>query len=74
LHISWEEGIHAIQQTQVRVANGDYQARAPLAEENVLWQVAFSLNTMILRLERAAGAEQRTQAEVERLVQEIQRV
>jgi hypothetical protein len=71
-----EQGIQAIQQTQVRVANGDYLARAPLPEDHILWQVAYSLNTMIQRLERAAGAEQmfqRTKGDVERLVQEIRR-
>ncbi len=71
-----EAGIQAIQQVQVRVANGDYKARVPLPDDHILWQVAFSLNTMIQRLERAAGAESlflRTKEDVDRLVQEIRR-
>ena len=69
-----EQGIQAIQQTQVRVANGDYKARAPLAEDHMLWQIAHSLNTMIQRLERAAKAEetiQRTKEDVIRLAHEV---
>jgi hypothetical protein len=71
-----EEGIKAIQQTHVKVANGDFSARAPLAQDHILWQIAFSLNNMIQRLQRSAEAEhmlRRTKAEVDRLLEEIQR-
>lgn len=71
-----EAGIQAIQQVQVRVANGDYGARVALPDEHKLWQVAFILNNMIQRLERASAAEQviqRTKVDVDLLVQEIQR-
>ena len=70
-----EEGIRAIQQVQVRVANGDFNARAPLPENHSLWQISHTLNTMILRMERNANADamlQRIQADVDRLVYEIQ--
>ncbi len=71
-----EQGIEAIRQTHARVANGDYSARAPLNQEHVLWQIAYSLNNLIQRLQRNAEAEHlltRTEAEIERLVQEIHR-
>jgi hypothetical protein len=54
----------------VRVANGDFNARAPLNPDNVLFQIASSLNTLLNRLGRASQAEhvlQRTIAEVGRL-------
>ena len=47
-----EEGIQLIQQTHVQVANGNFSARAPLTKENVLWQIAYSLNNLLARLER----------------------
>jgi hypothetical protein len=71
-----QQGIEAIRQTHVRVANGDYTARAPLNKEHILWQVAHSLNTLIQRLQRNEDAQlqlMRTKGEIERLVQEIQR-
>jgi hypothetical protein len=71
-----EYGIEAIRQTHARVANGDFSARAPLAQEHILWQIAYSLNNLIQRLQRSADAEHalvRTKAEIDRLVQEIQR-
>ena len=45
-------GMQIILQTHVQVANGNFQARAPLNRENVLWQIAYSLNTLISRLQR----------------------
>jgi hypothetical protein len=51
-------GIQQILQTHVRVANGDYGARAPLSQDNVLWQIAHSLNNLLNRLQRAVQAGQ----------------
>jgi hypothetical protein len=71
-----EQGIREIQQTHIKVANGDYKARAPLAEDHILWQIANALNNLILRLQRSAEAEhmlRRTELEVSRLKEEIQR-
>lgn len=65
-----DEGIRKILETHVRVANGDFNARAPLNPDNVLFQIASSLNTLLNRLGRASQAEhilQRTIAEVGRL-------
>jgi hypothetical protein len=65
-----EIGIREILNTHVRVANGDFGARAPLTQDNVLFQIAASLNNLLNRLSRAAQAEflyQRTVAEIKRL-------
>lgn len=52
-----EEGIQQILQTHVAVANGNLEARAPLTHDNVLWQIARALNTLLVRLQRASQAE-----------------
>jgi hypothetical protein len=49
-----EDGIQKILQTHVRAANGDFSARAPLTKENILWQVGYSLNNLLARLQRNA--------------------
>jgi hypothetical protein len=66
-----DEGIQQILQTLVRAANGDLKSRAPLARENVLWQVGISLNTLLSRLQRSSQNErelQRIRSELERLI------
>jgi hypothetical protein len=55
-----EIGINQILATHVRIANGDYTARAPLNQDNILWQIAVSLNNMVERLR--ASMAQATQA------------
>jgi hypothetical protein len=56
-----EEGIHQILQTHVAVANGHLEARAPFTQDNVLWQIARALNTLLVRLQRASQAEKQLQ-------------
>jgi hypothetical protein len=66
--------IQQILQTHVRVANGDYTARAPLVQNSVLWQIASSLNNLLNRLLRSGQAEfqlRRTEEEARRLVAAI---
>jgi hypothetical protein len=46
-----EEGIQQILQTHVQVSNGNFNARAPLTQENVLWQIAYSLNNLLARFQ-----------------------
>jgi hypothetical protein len=46
-----EEGIQQILHTHVQVSNGNFNARAPLTQENVLWQIAYSLNNLLARLQ-----------------------
>jgi hypothetical protein len=55
-----EIGVNQILVTHVRIANGDYNARAPLNQDNILWQIAVSLNNMVERLR--ASMAQATQA------------
>lgn len=56
-----EEGIQHILQTHIQVANGNFEARAPLSKDNVLWQVANALNNLLARLQRNVLAEQELQ-------------
>ena len=46
-----EIGIQNILHTHVEVANGNFTARAPLGKENILWQIASSLNNLLARLQ-----------------------
>jgi hypothetical protein len=69
-----EHGIQQILQTHVQAANGNFDARAPLAQDNVLWQVAHSLNNLLVRLQRATQSEndfQQTRIEVVRLTEAV---
>lgn len=69
-----EIGARQIHDTLVRVANGDYSARAPVSQDNVLWQLGASLNTMIARQQKVSDAQyqlQRTSAEVMRVVEAV---
>jgi hypothetical protein len=52
-----EAGIQQILQTHVQVANGNFNARAPLTHDNVLWQIAQALNNLLIRFQRAVQAE-----------------
>jgi hypothetical protein len=56
-----EEGIRQILQTHVAVANGKLETRAPLTQDNVLWQIARALNPLLIRLQRASQAEKQLQ-------------
>ncbi len=65
-----EVGINQILETHVRAANGDFKARAPLARDNVLFQISASLNNLLSRLQKAGEAENqlaRTNEEISRL-------
>ena len=69
-----EVGIQQILQTHIQAANGNFEARAPLARENVLWQVAYGLNNLLARLQRATQSEhelQRTGTEAARLTEAV---
>ncbi len=52
-----EAGIQLILQTHVQTANGNFSARAPLTEDHVLWQIAYSLNNLLARLQRLSQAD-----------------
>lgn len=44
--------IDRLMQTHLRVANGEYDARMSMNEEDVLWPIAGSLNTLLARIQR----------------------
>lgn len=50
--------IQQLLKTHVEIANGNLNARAPLAQDSVLWQIARALNTLLVRFQRASQAEQ----------------
>ncbi len=63
-------GIQELLATHIRAANGDFGARAPLRQENILWQIASSLNNLLARMQRTAQAEHRlvrTEEELRRI-------
>jgi methyl-accepting chemotaxis protein len=47
-----DASIRSIVETHTRVANGDLEARVPLTQDNVLWQISGSLNKLLARLQR----------------------
>lgn len=53
-----EEGIQQILQAHVEVSNGNLRARAPLSQNNILWQIASALNNLLIRYHRAVRGEQ----------------
>src|SRR5690348_15096715 len=65
-----DQGIQQILDTHIRAANGDFSARAPMNQDNVLWQIAASLNNLLGRLQKTGQAEhqlRRTEGELRRL-------
>jgi len=71
-----DEGIQQLMETHTQVANGNYAARAPLAQDNVLWRVAYSLNTLLARLASNANLEQERYKErraIHELAESLQR-
>jgi len=47
-----DRSVQLIQETHVRVANGDFNARVSLTQDNILWQISGSLNNLLNRLQR----------------------
>jgi hypothetical protein len=65
-----EQGIQFLIETQRRVANGDFTARVPTTQNNVLWPVAISFNNLLTRFQRF----QQDAHEIERIRQDMPRV
>lgn len=65
-----DEGIQQILNTHVLAANGNFSTRAPLTQENVLWQIGFSLNNLLARMQRYNTIEQ----DLQRIHQEAARL
>jgi hypothetical protein len=69
-----EEGVRQLLAAHVRLANGDFNTRAPSIRNPLLWQIGNSLNNLISRLARFAQADfllRRTQEEALRLAETI---
>jgi hypothetical protein len=56
-----ESSIQKIIDTHMRVANGDFDARVPLTEDNTLWQISGSLNNLLSRTQRLRQESARLQ-------------
>lgn len=72
-----DSSIQKIVETHVRVANGDLNARVPLTQDNLLWQVSGSLNNLLARLQRSrqdASQVQQMQFALHQAYQEIARL
>ena len=70
-----EESIQQIVAVHTRVANGDFNARVPLDQQNVLWSVAGSLNNLLSRLQRwrqDAARLQRNEQAIAQLLYNVQ--
>ena len=63
--------INQIIDTLMRISNGDFNARVPLTQDNVLWQVAGSLNNLLSRLQRLRHIESEMQKMQKRVQQTI---
>jgi hypothetical protein len=66
--------IQSIVETHARVANGDFNARVPLTQENALWQISGSLNNLLSRLQRLrqeAGEIQQMQISLKEAREEV---
>ncbi|MBV9690444.1 MAG: hypothetical protein JO202_12140 [Ktedonobacteraceae bacterium] len=67
-----DTGIQQILETHVQVSNGNFTARAPLTQDNILWRIAYSLNNLLARLQSSSKAEaelQHMRTETARLVE-----
>ena len=70
------EGVQQLLAVHVRLANGDFRARAPQVRSPQLAQIGQSLNSLINRLARFAQADavlQRTHVDATRLADALQR-
>jgi hypothetical protein len=70
-----EESIQQIVAVHAQAANGDFNARVPLDQKNVLWSVAGSLNTLLARLQRwrqEAQQGQRTEQAIQLVLRDMQ--
>jgi hypothetical protein len=62
-----EDAVEEILAVHVRVANGDLNARAPVYQNRMLWQIGLALNNLLSRFKATAQSErylQRVQKEV----------
>lgn len=70
-----EESIQSIIAVHTQVANGNFMARVPLNQKNVLWSIAGSLNNLLARLQRLredAIQLQRTEQAIQEVIHALQ--
>jgi hypothetical protein len=70
-----EESIKQIVDVHMQVANGNFSARVPLDQNNVLWSIGGSLNNLLARLQRwrqDALRLQQTEMAIQQMLQDIQ--
>jgi len=70
-----ESSIEQIVNTHTQVANGNFEARVPLDERNVLWTVAGSLNNLLARVQnwrQEAARLRATEQAIQQLIMEVQ--
>ena len=70
-----DTGIQQLIQTHMQVANGNFTARAPLIKDNILWQVAYSLNNLLARLQsyqQITVQQKKNQEALNYLIQAVQ--
>lgn len=69
-----EQDIQKLLHVHIQAANGNFEVRAPLTKDNVLWQVAHGLNNLLVRLQRATQSEnelRKTEREIARLTEAV---
>jgi hypothetical protein len=69
-----EESIQQIIEVHMRVANGNFNARVPLNDSNMLWPLAGSLNNLLGRVQRwrqDAIQSERIRQAIQKLIQDI---
>lgn len=69
-----EDGVRELLAVHVRLANGDFDARAQPVRNQHLWRIGVSLNNLVARFARLAEMERlliQTQVEARRLAQTI---
>jgi hypothetical protein len=69
-----EIGVQQILATHVRIANGDYNARAPLSQDHALWQIASSLNNLVSRFRTIGEQTNRVGYQLQRTEEETHRL
>lgn len=69
-----EESIQQIVDVHTQIANGNFNARVPLTQKNILWSIGGSLNNLLARLQRwrqDAVQLQRTHQAIEQVLADI---
>lgn len=69
-----EQDIQKLLLVHIQAARGNFEVRAPLTKDNMLWQVAHGLNNLLARLQKTALSEnefRRTRQEIVHLTEAV---